>query len=121
MSFRDWTNTLNTQNFGSVTTQLCWVFGSLVFTVVAAHLFWAEKEGAEFLAGSLLAAWLGKSVSGVVDKELKRAKDVDYVEAKGKAAATANQGKVTVQNVEQVTVTEKPAEPESRPPEQPRA
>jgi hypothetical protein len=106
VSFREWNNALDTTSFSSLTTQLCWVFGSVVFTVVTAYLYVSVKPGGDFLAGSLLAAWLGKSVSGVVSKQLKRTTDPDYQRAKNEAP-----GKVNVENVENVTVTEEPKSP----------
>ena len=132
MSFREFNNTINTVSFSSLTNQGLWAMGSLAFTGVACWLMIRPDQfndaGVLIASGSgmravgvdlamaLLFAWTGKSAITAASRFGKSKTAVPYVEAKGKAKALENAGKVNVQNVEQVTVTEP-----DRPPEQPRA
>lgn len=107
----NWINNVNMGAFGPLTTQLCWVIGSVAFTYVASMLMLtldgpsltngiptdhsAIRQLGYLLAGSLLGAWGFKTGAGIYDNKKKREADPRYagiLEAKerGKLAAVAN-------------------------------
>lgn len=128
MSFKDFTNTLNTVSFASLTNQALWMLGSAVFTGVAAWLMTrpdqfnatgvliASGSGMRAigfdLAAALLVAWTGKSVVNAASRYGKSTTAVPYVEAKERAKANATpQTVVEAKDQSSVTVTEKAPEP----------
>jgi len=94
----NWINNLNTNSFGSLVSQLCWLVGSLVLTKANYHLLMSDNELARqaglFLTGILVASWTGKSVIGTVDRSIKRKthplyKEVLEAQERGKVAGAA--------------------------------
>ena len=116
----NWINNVNTNAFGSLTTQLCWVLGSIAFTALACYLmsrgdYYAavgalDENGTRQLvmitrettrnlgsglATALLVAWGAKTAAGVVDSNNKRQSHPAYApvleaKAKGQAAAAVD-------------------------------
>lgn len=89
----NWINNINTNAFGSLVSQVCWLAGSLALTVADYQLLMASTELARqagiFLAGILVTAWTGKTVAGVVDSNNKRKANPAYtavLEAKERGA-----------------------------------
>jgi hypothetical protein len=101
----NWINNINTNAFGSLNSQACWFVGSVAFTLLACYLMTRPDEwmpvGAtdengvrqmvmmtrettrnlgNLLAQSLLLAWTGKTVAGVVDSQQKRKANPAYAE-----------------------------------------
>lgn len=102
----NWINNINTNAFGSLTTQTCWFIGSTALTFVACYLMTREDtyeavgaviEGTTLrqmvmhsretmrqlgngLALALLAAWGFKTGAGVVDSQNKRKANPAYAE-----------------------------------------
>jgi hypothetical protein len=94
----NWINNINTNSFGSLVSQVCWLVGSLVLTLACYRLLMAPTELARqagiFLAGILVTAWTGKTVAGVFDSNNKRKanpayKDVLEAKERGKIAGAA--------------------------------
>ncbi len=92
-------NNINTNTFGSLVSQFCWLVGSLAFTVVACYLL-LDDTGRQAdahhsygfqLATALLFAWTGKTLAGVADSYGKRTTHPEYVEAmeRGKTTGAA--------------------------------
>jgi hypothetical protein len=106
----NWINNINPSAFGVIVSQLCWFIGSVCFTWVAQVLMLRQdgpalingmpishdshRQLGFLLAGALLAAWTGKTAANVVDQQLKRKANPDYVPVaeaieRGKVAGAA--------------------------------
>lgn len=83
-------NQLSMVSFSSFVSQVVWFVGSLTFTYLVWWLATHDKAYIE-LAGALLFAWTGKSITNAVSNYGTRKTSREYVEAKakGEAAATA--------------------------------
>lgn len=84
-----WLSTLNVVSFSSVGNQMLWVFGSIVFTLVASWLLTRAGPGSELqraagleLTFALLTAWTGKSVITAAQSHGKRTTDTGFMQAK---------------------------------------
>ncbi len=121
-----WINNVNTNAFGSLVSQVCWLVGSFVLTLADYRLLREdtdlERQAGIFLAGILVTAWTGKTVAGVVDSQNKRKAHPEYAkvveaEARAKTAGAAQALALADVAAEKVRTREHPAPPP--PPVQP--
>jgi hypothetical protein len=137
LSIKEFVNDLNAENYSAWNNQNLWMFGSAVFTVVAAGLMIQADSfngvGAiivnnsglraigKDLADSLLIAWTTKSGVTALSKHGKRTTDNDYMAAKARVeeakAATKAATPPPAPPVPAVVVVPPPAPAEPCPPE----
>ena len=110
MSIKAWVNDLNVTSFASVNNQAVYFLVVVGFSVIASIGMLRDESWGIDLAKFILGTAIAKSTVTALSRQGKRLTDVDYVAAKGHAKAEENAGKVNVQNVEQVTVTDKASE-----------
>ena len=106
MNIKSWVADLNVTSFASVNNQFVYTIVVVGFSTVASILMLRGNTWGLELAQFILGTAIAKSVVTAASRAGKQLTDVDYVAAKGQAKAAANEGKVNVQNVEQVTVTD---------------
>ncbi len=92
-------NNINTNSFSSLTSQVCWLVGSIMLTIADYQLLREdtelERQAGIFLAGILVTAWTGKTVAGVFDSNNKRKAHPAYAavleaEERGKVTGAAS-------------------------------
>lgn len=131
-AYKAWLKDLNRESFNGVATQLLWIYGSIIFTNVAAKLMLDEgpKSDAHHNWGfqiitALLIGWGVKTGAGVFESRQKQRSNLPYVEAKergqvaGAAIAAAAAEKLADAKASRETTTAERAA--IRPEDQPRA